>query len=153
MLSNAKFKSITSLLCLLLTLLSLFCIGNAAVPAESDSEGVGSDEHVHEYIANVIEPTCTQRGYTHYACECGACYNADDVQALGHTEAWRMDDAIVDTIYKYRYCVTCHEVFETVEIPLQQESGCLGGIGMYISYVMNVLLPAALVSIGKALLS
>ena len=42
--------------------------------------------HMHKYNAVVTEPTCTERGYTTYTCECGDSYIDDYVDALGHTE-------------------------------------------------------------------
>ena len=39
----------------------------------------------HEYAADVVEPTCTEAGYTTYTCTiCGDSYTADEVAALGH---------------------------------------------------------------------
>lgn len=30
-----------------------------------------ADDHVHQYVETVVEPTCTERGYTLHKCECG----------------------------------------------------------------------------------
>ncbi|MBR3786673.1 MAG: hypothetical protein IKJ77_09720 [Firmicutes bacterium] len=38
----------------------------------------------HKYEAEVTAPTCTTAGYTTYACDCGASYKDDIVEALGH---------------------------------------------------------------------
>ncbi len=40
----------------------------------------------HTYVAGVaVAPTCTDKGYTPYACSvCGDSYNGDEVDALGH---------------------------------------------------------------------
>nr|AHF24217.1 S-layer y domain-containing protein [uncultured bacterium Contig160] len=39
----------------------------------------------HEYVDEVINPTCTERGYTVHTCtKCGRSYNSDYVDALGH---------------------------------------------------------------------
>lgn len=35
------------------------------------------DVHEHDYDAVVTEPTCTERGYTTYTCECGDSYVDD----------------------------------------------------------------------------
>ena len=43
------------------------------------------EEHTHAYSAVVTEPTCTERGYTTYVCDCGDSYVADYTDALGHT--------------------------------------------------------------------
>ena len=44
----------------------------------------GEAPHSHSYAAAVTAPTCTEKGYTTYACECGESYVADYVDALGH---------------------------------------------------------------------
>ena len=40
--------------------------------------------HTHDYKAEVTAPTCTEKGYTTYTCECGDSYKADETDALGH---------------------------------------------------------------------
>ena len=40
--------------------------------------------HIHKYNSVVTEPTCTEKGYTAYTCECGHSYVDDYVDALGH---------------------------------------------------------------------
>ena len=40
--------------------------------------------HTHAYESVVTAPTCTEKGYTTYACECGDSYVADYVNASGH---------------------------------------------------------------------
>ncbi len=44
-----------------------------------------TEPHVHKYTAAVTKPTCTDKGYTTYTCECGDSYVSDYVDALGHT--------------------------------------------------------------------
>ena len=41
--------------------------------------------HSHEYVADITVPTCTEKGYTTYTCECGDSYVDSYVEALGHT--------------------------------------------------------------------
>ena len=38
----------------------------------------------HSYDAVVTAPTCTDKGYTTYTCDCGESYVADETDALGH---------------------------------------------------------------------
>lgn len=46
----------------------------------------------HEYVVEVVEPTCTARGYTsHYCPGCGDRYRTDYTDPLGH----RYDDGVV----------------------------------------------------------
>ena len=41
-------------------------------------------EHVHSYTQWPVAATCTEEGYTVYYCNCGYCYTANSVPALGH---------------------------------------------------------------------
>ena len=40
--------------------------------------------HTHSYTPTVTAPTCTERGYITYTCQCGDCYIGDEITALGH---------------------------------------------------------------------
>ncbi len=40
--------------------------------------------HTHAYDKKVTKPTCTEKGFTTYTCECGDKYDADYVDATGH---------------------------------------------------------------------
>ena len=42
------------------------------------------DDHIHSYHTTVTAPTCTEKGYTTYTCECGDSYSDTYVDALGH---------------------------------------------------------------------
>ena len=53
--------------------------------AGSGEEPMPPPDCEHEYEAIVTAPTCTEAGYTTYACtKCGESYIADEVEALGH---------------------------------------------------------------------
>ena len=41
--------------------------------------------HICHYTATVTPPTCTEKGYTTYTCECGDSYVAEEVAATGHS--------------------------------------------------------------------
>jgi hypothetical protein len=41
--------------------------------------------HFHEYKGVVTEPTCTEKGYTTYICECGDSYVEDYVNVISHS--------------------------------------------------------------------
>ena len=45
---------------------------------------LGEETHECSYNAIVTAPTCTEQGYTTYACECGDSYVDDYVNATGH---------------------------------------------------------------------
>ncbi len=49
----------------------------------------------HTYKPNITYPTCTDKGYTTYICECGDSYISDYVNSTGHTEV--KDEAIKST--------------------------------------------------------
>ena len=42
-------------------------------------------EHKHNYVATVIEPGCTTRGYTEYKCDCGEGYEDLYINPTGHS--------------------------------------------------------------------
>ena len=41
--------------------------------------------HKHAHSSKVVAPTCTEKGYTEYTCECGDSYRDSYVDALGHS--------------------------------------------------------------------
>ena len=41
--------------------------------------------HEHRYDVTVVEPTCTEGGYSIYTCACGDSYMDDETAALGHS--------------------------------------------------------------------
>ena len=43
-------------------------------------------EHTHKFKESIIEPTCTEEGYTLYKCECGESNKDNKKAALGHIE-------------------------------------------------------------------
>ena len=61
----------------------------------------------HSYWTDVTNPTCTERGYTTYTCECGDTYVEDYVDALGHRKA---SDA---TCTDDSFCERCGELLES----------------------------------------
>ncbi len=46
---------------------------------------VQKDYSAHKCKGVVIDPTCTEQGYTAYSCDCGYGYNGDYVSATGHS--------------------------------------------------------------------
>lgn len=43
------------------------------------------ETHTHDFVKKVVDPTCTEQGYTVYTCSCGESYTKNYVSALGHT--------------------------------------------------------------------
>ena len=57
--------------------------GECTVCGEDDPDW--NEPHEHSYVSKVTEPTCTEKGYTTYTCDCGDSYEDDYVDALGHS--------------------------------------------------------------------
>ncbi len=77
----------------------------------------------HAWIASeVVSPTCTDRGYTHYVCShtgCTASYNGNYVDALGHGKLVfheKVDATCTEAGYKaYYQCSACKGYFKDKE--------------------------------------
>ena len=95
----------------------------------------------HTYQAIVIEPTCTENGYTTYSCVCGHSYVGDEVDALGHAFGkWTVSVAptCTENGEEERSCTRCGfaEVREMLDSALghnwktttQQETCCEDGL-------------------------
>ena len=89
-------------------------IGTFNVTLEFDKE-----EHTHNYKLFVTAPTCTQKGYTTYTCECGDNYVDDYVNATGHSyDSGKVTKAATcsQTGVKIYTCTDCGET-KTEAIP------------------------------------
>lgn len=96
--------------------------------------------HTHAYNDEIVEPTCTEEGYTLHTCVCGDSYKDSRLPAYGHLFG---DDGI---------CTVCGAKKSD---PLQQPTagGCTAtGAFAYISYFFTTLIPAAFFFIGKHLI-
>ena len=74
-------------------------------------------EHQHKYSERVVDPTCEDKGYTEFTCECGETYKDNFVEAKGHSFGeWVVvkEATEEETGLKERVC-SCGEK-ETVEI-------------------------------------
>ncbi len=60
-------------------LLGLFACGEE--DGKTDDKTV---EHTHKYIETVVEPNCTEKGYTLHACDCGESYKDNYIGELRH---------------------------------------------------------------------
>ncbi len=82
-----------------------------------DKCGFVHSNHAHEYTTTIIDPTCTQVGYTLHECACGYSYRADYIEQLGHSF-----DAGVVTINetcttngeKEYTCIDCHSTYAEI---------------------------------------
>ena len=63
----------------------------------------------HSYTESVVEPTCTQKGYTLHTCECGGSYKDNEVAALGHDyeETKVVEPTCVAAGYTICTCTRC----------------------------------------------
>ncbi len=62
---------------------SLLGLGKCSRCGEKKSEH--KDEHIHSFKSTVVEPTCTEEGYTEWKCECGESHVILRTEALGHS--------------------------------------------------------------------
>ncbi len=61
-------------------ILSVLIIGTITI-------AIASSVCSHEYVATIIDPTCTEKGYTNYVCsKCDDNYKSDYVSATGHID-------------------------------------------------------------------
>ena len=70
-------------------------------------------DHQHSYNTVVTEPTCTEKGYTTYTCECGESYVGDFVGGKTHNYAptlTRPATHISEGIRTYT-CSTCGDIY------------------------------------------
>ncbi len=64
-------------------------------------------EHVHTYTVQIIEPTCTTKGYTSYTCYCGDKRFVDYVDELGHDLIHHKGQNATETQIGYKAYDTC----------------------------------------------
>ena len=60
--------------CLLSSLTILSFVGCSSSPSS----------HTHSYTSSVVEPTCSEKGYTKYVCSCGDSYSENFVDEVAH---------------------------------------------------------------------
>lgn len=80
----------------------------------------GATQHTHSYYtAKIVNPTCTERGYTIYECSCGDSYEGAYVNPNGHAfgEWFVSKEPTVESVgEESRICNNCNE-YEVREIP------------------------------------
>lgn len=83
---KAFTKLITTILVLVLSCASFLGCGGGSDNSDvtGDTGNGGGNEHTHSYSERVVEPTCTEDGYTVFSCSCGDEYTGNTVAKLGH---------------------------------------------------------------------
>ena len=75
--------------------------------------------HEHKYTEDIVLPTCTEKGYVKYSCECGDSYD-EEVAAIGHLYGeWVVVKEATETEKgtKEKTCEVCKDK-QTEEIPV-----------------------------------
>ncbi len=79
----------------------------------------GQATHTHNHNAVVTKPTCTEKGFTTYTCNCGNTYVSDYVDPSHTAGEW-----VIETEAEYgaeglrcKYCVSCGTLVESEAIP------------------------------------
>lgn len=70
--------------------------------------------HEHSYTSKVILPTCTDKGYTSYVCECGHSYTDTEVEAIGHSYSATevIEPSCDDKGYTIFTCSACNHTYK-----------------------------------------
>lgn len=100
---------------------------NTQIPEETDSVTTPNTEetvppatetvttepnHVHKYTSKITNPSCTEGGYTTYACSCGDTYTADQTNASGHNYSKKVTaPACTEKGYTTYTCSVCGDSY------------------------------------------
>lgn len=106
--------------------------------APSETETTPSETiHIHSYTSKVTAPSCTEGGYTTFACTCGDTYTAEQTDPIGHNYASKIKTATcTEKGYTTYTCGACgdsytadqtdsigHNYIEKVTTPTCTEKG------------------------------
>ena len=56
-----------------------------SICGNKETKSIAKLEHIHDYNMKIIEPTCTEQGYTKYICACGDIYTDNYTSKLSHS--------------------------------------------------------------------
>ena len=82
-------------------------------PAPTETESTATETiHTHNYTSKVTDSTCTEGGYTTFACGCGDTYTADQTDAIGHTYREKVTDpTCTEKGYTTYTCSACGDSY------------------------------------------
>ena len=83
------------------------------VTAPSETETTPSETaYIHSYTRKVTVPTCTEGGYTTFACTCGDTYTAEQTDPIGHNYASKVKAATcTEKGYTTYTCSACGDTY------------------------------------------
>ncbi len=95
--------------------------GHIGSTAQKYAEEFGNEfEAIYGETTQIVEPTCTEQGYTLHICDdCDSTYKTDFTDALGHNEVFRKAKPATceENGYTKGYvCSRCNEVFSGCEV-------------------------------------
>lgn len=86
---------------------------------KEELETIPMIEHIHHYEVSMIQPSCTEDGYTLYTCECGEFYIEDLMIASGHKwNEWIIikEPTVTEKGNKMHTCKVCNiEEYEEID--------------------------------------
>lgn len=103
--------------------------------------------HVHNYKGVVTRPTCTEKGYTTYTCECSHSYVADYVNTIAHSFGQYVSNHDGTKIATCA-CGTKNAVAD--EAVLIVQNGVVNGLTEYGKTLTKIVLPEGITGIGDA---
>lgn len=63
----------------------LLCLTVFVSCSQNDNSNDKNETHVHTYSTSVVDPTCSEQGYTLHTCSCGNSFKDNYKNALGHS--------------------------------------------------------------------
>lgn len=85
--------------------------------------------HVHNYVEEVVDPTCTKNGYTNYSCICGDEYQENKKPAIGHNyNNTVVKPTCTNPGYTLHTCKNCGHNYENSVVPATGKHNFKNGI-------------------------